>query len=398
MNRKLALRSAAFLGLATMVAGCGNNALPNLNPSVGSNNQGSQVSQERLNAARRIDNAVTFRVDVVQLPFPLIGPFSPCDPLGVLPGNLPWPSRIGGPVDVTVNFAFEYSYLRTVNDTDYILSIRSGADPNAAFFSQLEFNFRAVNPRVIGHPPGADYTPLQARFPSNDKISVENRSLINMVGGDVAVVVLGVKFNTLNPPNTFNNTLAYEHFLGPRAWLLFLRDNAFQSGRFYAIQGSFKGAPRAGQTQYDIPPPQPPLGAFQSVQLNGDQFDLLSQPVRITPPYTACDGVPAPGSHYAFFDRSNVDRFGAPAPGFGGFVFVIRRSAFVGRQLVLNPNSPNPMLLPDGDFGPLNSGYDEAFIPDIFPKQPAPFVAGPPGVHELGLSVFFIHTFNPPGP
>ncbi|OQZ06565.1 MAG: hypothetical protein B6D36_04315 [Planctomycetes bacterium UTPLA1] len=182
------------------------------------------------------------------------------------------------------------------------------------------------------------------------------------------------------------------NFLGPTGWLTFMRDNAFQSGRFYNITGALKGAPRA----FADTPSTFDDGAFESVQVNGDNFDDNSEPFASTtmfPSVLTCAGFPSRA--YAFVDLSNRNELLAPAPGQGGFVFVIRSEAFFGKGVVVNPNTPGPAPAPVGiadQLQPPLSGYNEPVIPAITcPDEDDNSGIGTAGVHEIGWSVFFIH-------
>jgi hypothetical protein len=188
-----------------------------------------------------------------------------------------------------------------------------------------------------------------------------------------------------------------------------MRDNANRSGRFYNVTGALKGGPRALE---DVPPAGDE-GFFESVQVNGENifnggFDGNSEPVGnmnlLT--FRTCAGIPT--KNYAFIDRSNrnevdtvplIDHIATPDadPGAGGFLFVVRREAFNGAGVVVNPNTagPDPAPVGGGDLlaPPPASGYNEPLIPNINGgvAETNNFNNGPPGVHEIGFSVFFIH-------
>lgn len=347
----------------------------------------------RQNAARLINagpgKMLTF--DLVQ--YTGAGTQHRCFPVGA-PGIDPWPSRIGGPKTFTPDLAnqpSEYDWLATIGETEYCLGLRVPFEPAFPLqFSQIEFSLRAVNPCAFGHVAGQDYfmtaSGSQADYPSNDDVAA-NRSLINLAGGDVALIVLGVDFQ-FNP----SNTVATMNFLGPTGWLVFLRDNAFQSGRFFNIAGALKGGPRAFADTISTADD----GAFESVQVNGDNFDARTEPFGNTSsdlPIKLCTAVPT--RPYAFVDLSNKNEFLAAGPGQGGFIFVIRQSAFAGAGVVVNPNVPGPSPAPValGDLMPAPfSGYNEPIIPAITcPDEDDNSQNGPAGVHEIGWSVFFIH-------
>jgi hypothetical protein len=429
----LALAASAATLLA---AGCGNKVAtaPENVATVAQTVQ--KLSQVRLNAARQLSNALPVRVDILQLQNGGAMINDPCDPLGLdFAHHDAWVSTINNPDPFLPDWNFEYDWISSKGSqnlsggTDYIVSIRAGRSepPDAESdlrFTQVEIIIRAVNPRSNGHVQGDNYLANQADFPSNaDPPEIANRSLFDLTGEDVAIVVYGLTFRT-QPGKAIIDTLAFEHALGPNAWLFFLRDNAFQSGRFYAIEGALKGGPRAGETTYfsspPLPPgealPQPPLGLFQSVQLNGTQFDLLAEPFSsaVDDPGYVCpvdlvsgDGSPTPGKRYAFLDRSNRDENGLLTPagvGRGGYIFVIRKAAFQGKQVVSNPNADPPAPPDPADLiGPFNSGYNEFPIPvpviNLPPARhdnaPGGVPNGVPGVHEIGISVLFVHMTEP---
>lgn len=383
-------------------------------PVDGSQDQAQQLSEGRLVAARRLLNTTPVYVDILQRSNPLL--MNACDPLGVTQGSIPWASTIGGPAPFLPNWNFEYDRISAKGDTDYIVAIRAAIGANPSQFSQIELNVRAVNPRSNGHVAGTNYTANQALLPSNDNVAA-NRSLFDMNGGDVAVVVQGLTFDT-GAPLGFSH--AEENFLGPTGWLFFLRDNAYPAGgRFYAIAGGLKGAPPAAVTPYyvnPLGPPAPAPGLTQSVQLNGIQFDILSEPLANTSEVfgLVCQaapppGNPTPGKPYGFVDRSNRNELGIGGPanaGRGGYMFVIRREAFHDmanvRPIVVNPAAAPPAFpLPADLAGPFPSGYNEFVIPPPL-INPPPLNNntgnGPPGVHELAVSVFFTHTPPPPSP
>lgn len=350
------------------------------------------VSAGRQNAARLIAPATSLHFILLQQN--LADPLQfRCDPFGTGPGN-PWTVLIDTVFVPTVfNQPSEYDWLATIGETDYILGLRVPVEPFFPLqFSQVEFSLRAVNPCANGHVAGLDYNPTQADYPSNDDFAA-NRSLIDLNGGDVALIVVGIDF-----AGAPANTSGYMNFLGPTGWVLFMRDNAFRSGRFYNITGALKGAPPAF---YDTNPGVPDTtddGFFESVQVNGDNFDALSEPfgnISGFPNLLVCAGAPAPGRPYAFTDLSNRNDVFAPAPGQGGGMLVIRREAFFGAQVVVNPNTagatPAPVLGADLMLAPF-SGYNETIIPAInCPDEDDNSFNGPAGVHEIGWSIFFIH-------
>jgi hypothetical protein len=362
------------------------------------------VTKDRANAARTIDNGPgkLVRVYLAQCPEPLLAGFSRCHPFGG-PGLFPWPiiaDRTFVPLQSTPpNGPSEYDFIESIAfDNEISLGMRTPVEPNFPLqFTQVEFNLRSASPWAYGHLPGNDYLFFpgpppagQADFPSND-VNINARSLFSRTGGDVVVWVQGLDFS--GAPSTTN---AYMNTLGPTGWVLFMRDNAFRSGRFYNITGALKGAPRAFA---DTPDPADD-GFFESVQVNGDNFDAFSEPFgNINPVTLAFCGIPNPARPYAFLDRSNAndgpDPFAPPVgAGQGGFMLVIHREAFAGAQVVVNPNVPGNVPAPvlAGDlFGPPPSGYDSTAIPAIDPGNRRAKVDGPAGVHELGFSVFFIH-------
>ncbi|MFO0974513.1 MAG: hypothetical protein U1A27_13895 [Phycisphaerae bacterium] len=409
MKRFAGISLISVVGLFT--AGCGQQL--GQNPGGGGTDQ-TQPSESRLNAARIIVDPSLATVDLMQRS---ASPMQmSCDPLGTQPGDVRWSSRIGGPKTMDFfqgippfNPIGAYDFLFTDGETDYIMSMRV---PNPAFdptFTQIEFNFRAVNRFTVGHafnPTSDNYNDPQANFPSNDDV-LGHRSLIDLNGGDVAIEVRGLDF--VNQPVL---TRAYMNFLGPTAWLLFMRDNGFQSGRFYNLIGASKGGPVA---YADVPPPgPPPHGFFQSAQVTGDRFDVFSEPAnRLDPPNALvhpCNELPS--QPYAFIDRSNLSADNpmppviTPAPGHGGFLLVIRREAFhtgpanTISQVVLDPSGPRAPIVNGVDTIPApKSGYNEPALVPLFVQigphvtnhAPGGIADGVAGVHELAISVFFIH-------
>jgi len=97
---------------------------------------------------------------------------------------------------------------------------------------------------------------------------------------------------------------------------------------------------------------------------------------------------------YAFADFSNLNVAGDVVGGLGGFVFVFRPNAFASRPVVVDP--ARPIMEPGNLMAPPFSGYDEvvlsAFTGDTTFHRVVRQVDGPPGVHELSLSVYFWHA------
>ncbi len=365
------------------------------------------VSDGRKNAARMITPGSAFLVDLLQFDG---GPGQHrCYPLGdpVL-AHAKWPSRLhnlpGFPIVVTSNFLqSEYDWLSTKGDTEYVLSVRVGFPPGDPHFSQVEFNFRAVNPFEANHVAGGmlpHYMIHEADYPSNDAV-VANRSLVNLAGGDIAILIQGLNFAGL-PAIPEVDTTAWMNALGPLGWVAFMRDNAYQSGRFYAIMGSLTGGPPA---LTDTPNPFDD-GMFRSVQVRGDMFDMFSEnPSQLTTPPPTCHVCPwwapdTPTQPYALLDYSNFNEAGVPTPGRGGFVFVMRAAAF-SNLVVLDPSAhpgESPLAHPGNVIPAPGSGYAEAKLhtagvinhPGAVDNPPI----GPTGVHELSISVFFIHTWE----
>lgn len=386
------------------------------------------VSDGRKNAARQIIQPSAYLVDLLQR-IPADPTQHACYPLGdALLGFNKWPSTLhAGPGYAQVTNAdfstSEYDVIMSLTpwgttETEYIISVRVPFPRDDCHFSQVEFNLRAVNPRATGHALGAHYELHQADFPSNDA-DLPRRSLFDLGGSDIALIVQGLEFNfhylPCDPPvepAQVVDTTAWMNYLGPTGWVAFMRDNAYQSGRFYALLGALTGAPRA---LTDTPNPLDD-GFFQSVQVRGDQFDLNSeQPSHLTTPPPRCHVCPdflplTPTQPYALLDYSNFDVAGAVTPGRGGFVFVMREPAFKDfipggfppKQVVIDP-SANPGNPPAAGnmIPPPPSGYDEAALHTAgFINHPGA-VDGPvggPGVHELSVSVFFIHTWAPAHP
>jgi hypothetical protein len=367
----------------------------------------ADVSEGRKNAARIILPGSTFLADLLQFDG---GPGQhPCYPLGdAVLGFVPWPSRLA-PAPfltlVTSNFLqSEYDVLSARGDTEYVLSVRAGfASQFSDQFSQLEFNFRAVNPHETNHVAhgGGHYLIHEADYPSNDAV-VANRSLIDLAGGPIAILIQGLDFDLI--PNPDLDTTAWMNALGPQAWVAFMRDNAYQSGRFYAILGALTGGPVALR---DTPPPFDD-GMFRSVQVRGDTFDANSEnpstltlvPPRcdVCPDFTPPPGIPV--QPYALFDYGNFDEAGVVTPGRGGFVFVMRPPAFpAGGPVVVDPSAhpgQPPFAFPGNVIAAPGSGYAEAALDAAGlidnPAAVDNLPVGPQGVHELSISVFFIHT------
>ena len=388
----------AVIGACTALQNLANNTagipLPDTSGTVG-----TSISQGRDNASRLINTGVGnfLFFDIRQ--FTGAGTQTRCNPLGT-GGIDAWPSRIGGPVLLTPNLfnsPSEYDWIARIGETEYCLGLRVPVEPFfPSQFSQVEFSLRAVNPVANGHllvgPPGNDYFLTQADFPSNDDVAA-NRSLIDTAGGDVALIVAGIDF--IGGPTS---TVATMNFLGPTGWLVFMRDNAFRSGRFYNITGALKGGPPAF---FDTPGTADD-GFFESVQVNGDNFDAFSEPFANTSLFptalTCAGGAPTVGRNYAFVDLSNLNELFLAGAGQGGGLFIIRREAFFGAGVVVNPNVPGPAPAPVviGDLiPPPFSGYNETIIPAIVANPPYTETDnsfnGPGGVHEIGWSIFFIH-------
>jgi hypothetical protein len=365
------------------------------------------VSEGRKNAARLITPGSAFLVDLLQFDG---GPGQqPCYPLGdPVTGAVKWPSRLhnlpGFPIVITSNFfQSEYDLLTTKGDTQYVLSVRVGWPQTDPHFTQVEFNFRAVNPFEANHVAGGmqpHYLMHEADYPSNDGV-VANRSLIDLNGGDIAILIQGLDFAGLGGmPDA--NTSAWMNGLGPLGWVAFMRDNAFQSGRFYAIEGARLGGPVA----LTDTPWWTDDGMFQSVQVRGDVFDGVSEhPSWLTTPPPRCHVCPwfspnAPTNFYALLDYSNYNEAGVPTGGRGGFVFVMRAPGF-SNLVAIDPSAfpgEDPDAHPGNEMPAPGSGYAEAALhtagiinhPTAVDNPPF----GPQGVHELSVSVFFIHTWE----
>ncbi len=360
-------------------------------------NGGATVSEGRTNAARMLVQGTTFLVDLVQ--FTGAGTQDPCYPFGG-PGHAPWKSRLAAPVVVTSDFKkSEYDLLAksASGETDYVLSVRVAYPRSDPHFTQVEFNFRAVSPFETNHVAGGSqphYLVDEAVYTSND-VTPADRSLIDLAGGDYAILVVGLEFEGL-AGHCEPSTKAYMNGLGTTGWVAFMRDNAHLSGRFYAIRGAMTGAPRA---LTDTPPPSDDAD-FLSVQVRGDQFDALStNPTLLSdpPPIEIC---PQAGDHYAILDLSNRDETLGPEPGRGGFAFVMRNTGFANNnKVVVNPsaNPGNPPAAGNKISAPL-SGYDEPALHAAglvnHPGASDHSLTGPQGVHEIAISVFFIHTWD----
>lgn len=418
MNSRKALAAfGLFVGGVLVIAAC--DGIANLGTiGAGVDSLGaSSISDGRKNASRNIENCgglpcpppfKNVLVYLAQMPSPVPpGPpfFNRCLPFGG-PGFAPWPVIVASvfqPFRVSPpNGPSEYDFVGTFPgavDNEICLGMRVPVEPTFPLqFTQVEFNLRSVCPHAYGHAPGIPYEFFpgppaigQADFPSNDP-DLTRRSLFNRAGGDVVVWIQGLDF--VGAPAVTN---AYMNTLGPTGWVLFMRDNAYRSGRFYNILGALKGAPRA----FADTPSLADDGFFESVQVNGDNFDSASEPFgNIDPAALSFCGVVNPLRPYAFLDRSNFAETGAspflpdPGAGQGGFMLVIHSEAFAAAQVVVNPNVPGPLPAPvlAGDlFGPPPSGYDSTVLPGIAGPDRRPRVDGPAGIHELGFSVFFIH-------
>ncbi|MFH1417539.1 MAG: hypothetical protein ABII12_04535 [Planctomycetota bacterium] len=373
-------------------------------------NGDAAISEGRANAARMLVQGSTFSVDLLQFTG---GPGQDrCYPFGdIVQGFVRWPSRLLAPVTITSDFKkSEYDLLAPSisGETDYVLSVRVAYPRSDPHFTQVEFNFRAVSPFETNHVAGGSqphYLKHEADYTSND-VNPADRSLIDLAGGDFAIVVIGLEFENL-AGHCGPSTKAYMNGLGSTGWVAFMRDNAHLSGRFYAIRGGLTGAPRA---LTDTPPPNDD-GDYQSVQVRGDKFDVNSEnpgqlvgslipppEIRLCPP----PGPPySPTEHYALLDFSNRDEFAAPLPGRGGFVFVMRNTAFANNNKVVLDPAANPGNPPAGGnkISAPGSGYDEPALhaaglinhPGATDYSTPP---GPQGVHEIAVSVFFIHTWE----
>jgi hypothetical protein len=378
--------------------------------STGDSAVAAGISDGRKNAARLIVPGSTFLVDLLQ--FDGGAGQHACYPLGdAVLGFAKWPSRLhnlpGFPIVVTSNFLqSEYDVLSTKGDTQYVLSVRTGtASQFSGQFSQVEFNFRAVNPFETNHVAhgGGHYLIHEADYPSNDAV-LANRSLIDLAGGPIAILIQGLDFNIAAP---VADTTAWMNALGAQGWVAFMRDNAYQSGRFYAILGALTGGPVALR---DTPTPLDD-GMFRSVQVRGDTFDANSEnPGHLTtgtgtnecdvcPDFTPPPGFPV--QPYALFDYGNFDEAGVATPGRGGFVFVMRPPAFppAGGPVVVDPSAhpgQPPFAFPGNVIAAPGSGYAEAALNAAglinHPAAVDNLPVGPQGVHELSISVFFIHT------
>jgi len=369
-------------------------------------NGAATISEGRTNAARMLVQGSTFSVDLLQY----TGGFGQdrCYPFGdIAQGFVKWPSRLLAPVTITSDFnKSEYDLLApsVSGETDYVLSVRVVHPTNDPHFTEVEFNFRAVSPFEANHVAGGSqphYMVGEAHYTSNDSVP-EDRSLIDLAGGDFAIAVIGLEFENLDT-HCGPSTKAYMNGLGSTGWLAFMRDNAHLSGRFYAILGGMTGGPVALADTAD------PFddGPYESVQVRGDEFDANSEnPTLLQAPPPEIRLCPPPGppyfptEHYALLDLSNLNEVGAPAPGRGGFAFVMRNTAFaVNNKVVIDP-SLNPGYPPAGGnkMDAPGSGYDEPALhaaglinnPAAVNNPPT----GPQGVHEIGVAVFFIHSWD----
>lgn len=344
-----------------------------------------KISEARMNAARVLNNTGSIVVDILQQTANPPGQ-NASDPFGVA-GGTRWPSRLGGAAVLPL------AALTPVPLNEYDLVGRSPSGQTARVLSLrvpttsttdqegtvVEFNFRAINPFANGHDPAdPNYTLGQAKYPSNDP-DLASRSLIDPMGGSIAVVVFGVPFKDALATHT-----AAVMPTTDTAWLGFMRDNGLNSGRFYMLGAARSGGPVALADILGME------GDYESVQINGADFGPACDVST-----TYANGWPIfPGSKpYAFADYSNLEVSGRAVGGLGGFVFVFRPMAFSGMPVVNDP--AQPLMAPGNLVPPPLSGYDEmtlgAFTGNTTFHAPLRKADGPPGVHELSLAVYFWH-------
>ncbi len=339
-------------------------------------------------------------------------------PLGnAATGKTPWPSKFGGGKLVRLNMMdFEFDLVASAGETDYIFGVTVpagiGGDIPSESYTVVSMALSAVNPHTFGHVAGDSYGIMDALLPSNDD-TVANRSLIDLKnGGDVALVVRGIPFASISnlSQRYTGKTFAFMSGMGSTADLLYMRDNAIPSGKFFALPGAVCGGPAMMNMTPDG------FYFFNSVQVDGPHMTNLLEPAILT---SAADlrvatPDPSPGKPYAFLDLSNRDPNGAVANGYGGFMLVVRKEAFrdtAGNvtKVVADPalgagSTPDPNNLVDapgsgynelgltfmGMMIPMNSDPNNAWSSDNRPDPNDPNTSIP-GVQVIGVSVLFKH-------
>jgi len=366
------------------------------------------VSEGRLNAAKAISPGTNVVVDILQRD--VTDPKQDVNwPLGDgTTSKIRWTSVFGGPVTITPSFTqFQYDLVLQRGETDYVVGINiptPDADPD---MTQVDFSFAAVNPFVTGHTRGNGYTGAEAMFPSNDD-AVANRSLIDLNGGDVAIVVYGLKFAS----TTYREASWWG--VDKNAWLMYMRDNGYPSGKFLLLAGAMGNGPSADDD------PSNPYDSVRtpSVQVNGEyvSMGMLIPPAgaigMATWPYVNLNANPMYSGYatpYVVADLSNVDATGAVSQGAGGFVLVTRPMAWGQSMFTGGPSGASGLIVPDPStytgvldatsiaFLPF-SGYNEMKYSRIdgganeTNNSGTSPTANKGGVHCIGVSMLFQHA------
>lgn len=389
------------LAASLMVLGCGDGATTDvIDDAV------AVVSEGRLNAAKAITTGSSVVVDILQRDR-LATNQDANWPLGDgTTSKVRWTSVFGGPVTLTPSFTqFQYDLIVSKGETDYIVGINiptPAADPN---LTQVDFSFAAVNPYVTGHVRGNGYTGVEAMFPSNDD-TVANRSLFDLNGGEVAIVVYGLKFAS----TTYSEASWWG--VDSNAWLMYMRDNAYPSGKFLFLAGAIGNGPSADDD------PSNPYDSLRtpSAQVNGIYVStgMLIPPTgtvaMTTWPYVNVNATPyGYATPYVVADLSNVDATGAVSQGAGGFVLVTRPTAWGQGAISAGPAGEGLVVLDPANFS-MNSlsmntvgyipfsGYNEMKYSLIdggtheTNNAGTSATANKGGVHCIGVSMLFQHA------
>jgi len=381
----------------------------------------NELSEARLAVAKVVDPTNLVTVDILQLTDP--NTQNRAYPLGktITDPNDPnktityaqWTSKFGGAKDVNLaNFGYEMDVIAQVDETDYIIGLAYDPYQPVQDYTALGITFAAVNPFTYDHVRSTDpndpghYFLYQAMYPSNDD-KAPNRSLIDLSGGDVAIMVKGIKFNkNYTDSNTYTGkTHAIIGNLGEKAYLLYMRDNAYLSGKFFNMPGVVTGGPAMGYITPDK------VTSFNSAQVNGLGMTQYLIPSSMTDAseLRVCPADPnlvPSDKYYSFLDLSNQKANGDAQDGLGGFLFVIRKEAFQGQygkiipdpSVAVNTTTNVPVVPPA-------SGYNEPGIK----QNPYPYLPpidmkniyeanltdnrgnGSAGVQAIGISVLFMH-------
>jgi hypothetical protein len=336
------LMSVGALVLAGSFSGCSSPV--NSNPET--QDFPNDLSEGRKAIAKVVDSADEVSVDLLQLTDPSkqnraypLGKTQkdPNDPNKTITVYSPWTSKFGGAKKVNLGgFGYEFDRIAksTVKkETDYILGMATdpySPDPNGTY-TAVGINLSAVNPFVYTHDPNSEhYYFYEAMYPSNDD-QAEDRSMFDLSKGDVAIMVKGIRFwKDYNDHSIYNGkTRAVITGMGDTARLLYMRDNAFMSGRFFNLPGV---APKGPAMGYQTPDK---IYYFNSAQVNGPGMTQYTIPAVFTSlsDLRVCpedpNQVPV-NTFYSFLDLSNQDPNGVAADGYGGFLLVIREEAFKG--------------------------------------------------------------------